>query len=134
MLNSKIHSLNDLNNFRSAPELNQGQSRDLKRELQIYTEKADWFTIGIMAPSSSIAIKILRQVEAYYSWQAMKVVKEPSQNGPVFLKANQTTGDIYVRIEHGLGEGILISCQHNEEQKETYTFGPFPLNFFNIEN
>ena len=59
-----------------------------------------------------------------------KIKENPNKDGPVFLKANQKTGDIHIRIEYGLGEGILLSCQQEEEKKNTSTFGPFPLNFF----
>ena len=33
-------------------------------------------------------------------------------------------------MEYGLGEGILVSCQYYQEEKDTETFGPLPLNFF----
>ena len=52
------------------------------------------------------------------------------QNGPVFLKANQQMGTVRVRIEHGLGEGILITGHHNDEGQISSTWGPLPLNFF----
>ncbi|MFL0732696.1 MAG: DUF1824 family protein [Prochlorococcus sp.] len=39
-----------------------------------------------------------------------------------------------MRIEYGLGEGVLISCQHNNEEKEADTLGPFPLDFFKIKD
>ena len=48
----------------------------------------------------------------------------------VFLKGNEKTGNVYVRSEHGLGEGILLTCQYDEDSKESSTFGPLPLNFF----
>ena len=51
-------------------------------------------------------------------------------DGGVFLKANQKTGNVFVRSEDGLGEGILITCQHDEDVKESNTFGPLPLDFF----
>ena len=69
-------------------------------------------------------------MEDMFSWQEMKVVNKPSEEAPVFLKANQQTGDVYIRVEHGLGEGILIGCQHDNSQKIAETLGPFPLNFF----
>ena len=91
---------------------------------------ADWFTIGIMAFSSHEAISRLRGMESLYHWSPMKIKENPKEEGPVFLKANQKTQDIYIRIESGLGEGILLSCQHNDQNKEADTFGPFPLDFF----
>ena len=51
-------------------------------------------------------------------------------DGGVFLKANQKTGNVFVRSENGLGEGILITCQYDEDTKESNTFGPLPLDFF----
>ena len=51
-------------------------------------------------------------------------------NGSVFLKGNQKTGNVYVRSENGLGEGILITCQYDEDSQESNTFGPLPLDFF----
>ena len=51
-------------------------------------------------------------------------------DGGVFLKANQKTGNVFIRSERGLGEGILITCQYDEDAKESNTFGPLPLDFF----
>ena len=51
-------------------------------------------------------------------------------DGSVFLKGNQKTGNVFVRSESGLGEGILITCQYDEDTKESSTFGPLPLDFF----
>ena len=36
-------------------------------------------------------------------------------NGSVYLKGNQKTGNVFVRSEDGLGEGILITCQYDED-------------------
>lgn len=87
-----------------------------------------------MAPSSEVAIKVIREIESFFSWSKMNLATKPNDAGPVFLKANQNTGDIHIRIEHGLGEGILMSCQHLDEQKDADTFGPFPLDFFKENN
>ena len=51
-------------------------------------------------------------------------------NKEIELKANQKTGNVFVRSENGLGEGILITCQYDENIEESNTFGPFPLDFF----
>ena len=51
-------------------------------------------------------------------------------DGSVFLKGNQKTGNVFVRSENGLGEGILITCQYDESINESNTFGPLPLDFF----
>ena len=60
----------------------------------------------------------------------MKLIDRPDNGGSVFLKANQSSGEIRIRLEEGLGEGILISSQHSSQEKELFTWGPFPLNFF----
>lgn len=134
MTGQVIKSLKDLNGHRSAPSLDATQSNHLLDQLCAYIGDADWFTVGIMAPSSSLAIFVLREMESRFNWTAMNVVDKPTEDGPVFLKANQKTGDIHVRIEYGLGEGVLISCQHNNEEKEADTLGPFPLDFFKIKD
>ena len=134
MVDSEINSLNDLKNFRTAPKLNKIQSQNLFIELSSCIDNADWFTIGIMAPSSKLAISILREMQNVFEWPELNPSQEQLKDGPVFLKANQKTGDIYIRIEYGLGEGILLSCQHNEELRDTDTIGPFPLDFFKDKN
>ena len=30
----------------------------------------------------------------------------------------------------GLGEGILLTCQHENDSEESFTYGPLPLDFF----
>ena len=134
IMDSEIKFLKDLRNLRSAPNLEADQYKSLLEELSGYLDAADWFTVGIMAPSSKLAIFVLREMESSLNWTAMKVVDKPSDNGPVFLKANQKTGDIYVRIEHGLGEGILISTHDEDLQKDADTFGPLPLDFFRTKD
>ncbi len=56
MDNSAISTLKDLNNLRSAPDLDATQSKQLLDQLCASMDDADWFTVGIMAPSSSLAI------------------------------------------------------------------------------
>ena len=134
MLDSEINTLKDLKVLRSAPVLDSDQSKALLKELSGYIDNADWCTIGIMAPSTNLAIFVLKEMESRFNWVSMIVVDKPTEDGPVFLKANQRTGAINIRIEYGLGEGILISCQHDEEQENADTFGPLPLNFFKTKD
>ncbi len=131
MFNSEITTLKDLKKYRSAPELDSIQLKNILKELRSYMQDADWFTVGIMAPSSNEAIANLKEIESYFNWESMKMAQKPSEDGPVFLKANQKTGDIYIRVEFGLGEGILLSSQHIQENKVSETYGPLPLGFFN---
>ncbi len=128
-----IKYLKDLNNLRSAPDLNNTQKVLLLEELSIYMKDAEWFTIGIMASSLKLAIDNLKEMESFFNWPEMKIKQKPDQEGPVFLKANQNTRDIYIRVEHGLGEGILITCQKTGLDNHSNTFGPFPLHFFQIK-
>ncbi len=130
MNDSTISSLADLTKIRSAPVLNKEQKQKLLNQLDSYITDADWFTVGIMASSSSQAIDVLRELEKFFNWSAMKIDKETQADGPVFLKANQKTGSVHIRIEYGLGEGVLLGCQYNDERKDADTFGPFPLNLF----
>ena len=130
MIDSEITSLNDLRMNRTAPDLNSNQEQTLKEELYTYIEKADWFTVGIMSPTYELAINILKEMENQFNWPSMKVASSPNDEGPVFLKANQRTGVFHARVEYGLGEGILLSCQYNKEDKDAETLGPLPLDFF----
>ena len=83
-----------------------------------------------MAPSDNRAIEALRSISEKYSSFKFGNLGSLHADGGVFLKANQKTGNVFVRSENGLGEGILITCQYEEDAKESNTFGPLPLDFF----
>ena len=123
--------IEDLNRLRTAPILNEVETRMIQKELKFIMQSADWFTIGIMAPSYKNGLNIIRAIEEKFKWQKLKIATEISTEGPIFLKANQNSGEINARIEYGLGEGIIISCQNNETSIMARTLGPFPLDFFN---
>ena len=129
--NQCITRLSDLDKLRSAPKLNDDQSEEIKSELTLAMKQASWFTIGIMADSEEEALKALRCLEASFNWSPMQLVEHCQGQGPVFLKANQQSGDIRIRNELGLGEGILISGQHSDQDRAIQTWGPLPLNLFN---
>ena len=129
-MTNKIKSLNDLDRLRSAPVLTSEEHKNLMNQLVYQMTFADWFTLGIMTCSKEKSILIIRQIEKFFNWQSMNIAVQPNTKGPVFLKANQKTGDIHIRIELGLGEGILITCQNNNQEAKSRTFGPLPLNFF----
>ena len=126
----EINKLVDLNSFRVAPKLNNSQVKKLFGELESNISKADWMTIGIMAPSDIKAIKALQSISKKYSSIKFGNLDSLSANGSVFLKANQKTSNVFIRSENGLGEGILITCQYDENASESKTFGPLPLDFF----
>ena len=60
----------------------------------------------------------------------MELVQEAESDGPVFLKANQKEGTVRIRLETGLGEGVLVSGHSADPSRFTPTWGPFPLTFF----
>ncbi len=91
---------------------------------------ARWFTIGVMAPSMDQALSALRSLEQSQQWESMELVNSPEEPGPVFLKANQKGGTIRIRIENGLGEGVLISGHGDDDTTPSTTWGPLPLDFF----
>ena len=127
----EINKLDDLNNLRTAPQLSNSQEKKLLEELEANIFNADWITIGIMAPSDTKAIEALQTISKKYPSIKFGNLASLHADGGVFLKANQKTSNVYVRSENGLGEGILITCQYDEGAKESDTFGPLPLKFFN---
>ena len=122
--------LEDLNSLRTAPKLNEKQIKMLYIQANNIIRKAEWLTIGVMAPSISKGLKTVREIELKLKLNPLKSVTIPKSKGPVFLKANQKTGEIHARIEYGLGEGILISCHKEDNSIGAETIGPFPLDFF----
>ena len=126
----EIKKLVDLNNLRTAPQLSDSQVKKLLEELEANILNTDWITIGIMAPSDDKAIEALQSISKKYSSIKFDNLALLHAEGGVFLKANQKTGNVFVRSENGLGEGILITCQYDESAKVSNTFGPLPLDFF----
>ena len=128
----EINKLADLNSLRTAPLLNSSQEKKLLVELEANIYNADWITIGIMAPSDTKAIEALKSISNRYSSIKFSNLDSLHANGCVFIKGNQKTGNVFVRSENGLGEGILITCQYDQDAEESNTFGPLPLDFFMI--
>ena len=126
----EINQLRDLNSLSSAPQLNKLQIKKLLQELEENIFNADLITIGIMSPSDLDAIAALKSISKKYSSIKFRDQETLSANGSVYLKGNQKTGNVFIRSENGLGEGILLTCQHDDESKESCTYGPFPLDFF----
>ena len=126
----EINNLLDLNSFRSAPQLSKKQIKRLSEELEYNIKNADWITIGIMAPSYFDAISSLQSISKKYSSIKFEDLKSLHASGSVFLKGNQKTGNVFIRSEKGIGEGSLLTCQYDEDSKESSTYGPLPLDFF----
>jgi hypothetical protein len=119
-----------LSRLREAPTLDQVIADQLRQELQFALSQSSWFTIGVMAPSTHQALSSLRSLEKSQQWTALDVTEATTDVGPVFLKANQRGGTVRIRIEHGLGSGILISGHGDDVDQPVTTWGPFPLDFF----
>ena len=128
----EINSLVDLNNLRTAPKLCDSQVKKLLEEIEANIFNADWITIGIMASCDRKAIEALQSITQKYSSIKFMNLDTLHADGSVFLKGNQKTGNVFIRSENGLGEGILLTCQYDHESKEACTFGPLPLDFFKI--
>ena len=127
----EINKLADLNSLRTAPILSKVQIKKLLKELETNIFNADWITIGIMAPSDTKANEALQSITKKYSSIKFANLDSLHADGSVFLKGNQKTGNVFIRSENGLGEGILLTCQYDHESKESSTFGPLPLDIFN---
>ena len=130
MTETSVQNLADLARLRGAPELLPQTRKTLRAELKLAMGNASWFTIGVMAPSMEQALAALRSLEQSQEWEPLELVDSPDEPGPVFLKANQKGGTIRIRIEHGLGEGMLISGHGDDETTPSTTWGPLPLDFF----
>ena len=125
-----INNLVDLNSLRSAPQLSKRQIKKLLEEIEVNIFNADWITIGIMAHSDLDAVGALQSISQKYSSSKFRDLDSLRAHGSVFLKGNQKTGNVYIRSENGLGKGILLTCQYDEDSGESSTFGPLPLDFF----
>tara|TARA_B100000575_G_C23036966_1_gene596863 strand:- start:481 stop:876 length:396 start_codon:yes stop_codon:yes gene_type:complete len=125
-----INELIDLNRYKTAPELDLNQHQKLSIELDGKIKNSDWLTIGVMAKSDIDAKNALKSIINKYSFTCFNDFQELKAKGHVFLKGNQKTGEIYIRSEYGLGEGILLTCQYYDSSIDSITYGPFPLGFF----
>ena len=126
----KINDLTDLDSLRSAPNLNKTDSLRIINQIDKKIINCDWLTIGIMAHSDIEAKDALNSIIRRYDYKFFKNFNQISVNGNVFLKANQKTGEVYIRAENGLGEGILLTCQYDDLSTHSKTYGPFPLKLF----
>ena len=126
----KINDLADFNSLRTAPLLNETESLLIFNQIDKKILDSDWITIGIMAQSDQDAKEALNSIVKKYNYKYFKNFNHINVIGNVFLKANQKTGEVYIRAENGLGEGILLTCQYDDLSIHSKTYGPFPLNLF----
>lgn len=123
-----------LRGLRTAPQLDASARAALLSELRSALAACDWFTLGVMAPSATVAVQTLRALEAALGWSPLE--HDPAGEalaaiaGPVFLKGNQNTGRFLVRRESGLGEGLLITGHSVADPSAGDTWGPLPLDLF----
>ena len=130
----QINKLIDLNKYKSAPILDLNQIQKLSRELDIEIGNSDWITIGVMAKSDIEAKNAFKTFVNKYSYNNFKNFEKLKAFGNVFMKGNQKTGEVYIRSEYGLGEGILVTCQYDDLSLNSMTYGPLPLSFFENNN
>ena len=126
----EINNLANLKSLRSAPQLNRVQRKKLLKELESEILSAEWITIGIMAFHDYEAVEALKSISKKYSSIQFKDLDSLNADGSVFLKGNQKTGNVFIRSENGLGEGILLTCQYEKDSENSLTYGPLPLDFF----
>ena len=103
----QINKLIDLNQYKTAPILDLNQSQKLAKELDSKIINSDWITIGVMAKSDIEAKIALRTIIQKYPFINFKDFEDLKAIGDVFMKCNQKSGEVYIRSEYGLGEGIL---------------------------
>ena len=127
----QINKLIDLNKFKTAPILDLEQIKKLAMELETKIANSDWLTIGIMAKNDVEAKIALNTIVQKYSFSSFINFENLKASGNVFMKGNQKTGEVYIRSEYNIGEGILLTCQYDDPSKDSTTYGPFPLSFFN---
>ena len=128
----EIKSIVDLSRLRSAPKLIKSERKSLLAELETNIINSDWMTIGIMASHDYEAIEALKSISRKYASIKFRDLDSLHADGSVFLKGNQKTGNVFMRSENGLGEGILLTCQYEDDSLDSFTYGPFPLDFFTI--
>ena len=126
----EINNLANLKSLRSAPHLNRVQRKKLLKELESEILSAEWITIGIMAFHDYEAVKALKSISRKYTSIKFSDLDSLNADGSVFLKGNQKTGNVFIRSENGLGEGILLTCQYEKDSENSLTYGPLPLDFF----
>ena len=128
----EIKSIVDLSRLRSAPKLIKSERKSLLAELETNIINSDWMTIGIMASHDYEAVEALKSISRKYASIKFRDLDSLHADGSVFLKGNQKTGNVFMRSENGLGEGILLTCQYEDDSLDSFTYGPFPLDFFTI--
>ena len=126
----EIKSIVDLSRLRSAPKLIKSERKSLLAELETNIINSDWMTIGIMASHDYEAVEALKSISRKYASIKFRDLDSLHADGSVFLKGNQKTGNVFMRSENGLGEGILLTCQYEKDSENSLTYGPLPLDFF----
>ncbi len=127
-------TLASLRGLRTAPRLGDQATAELLEELLQKMALCEWFTVGVMAPTAQQAVGTLRRLEQICGWPTLELdpgaTALEGQEGPVFLKANQNNGRFQLRLEQGLGEGVLITGHSPVDPAAQDTWGPLPLQCF----
>jgi hypothetical protein len=126
--------LADLRCHRTAPPLTGLQRRQLQEELLQRVAACEWCTIGVMAPDSRAALAALRSFEQALGWASLAGPEQDEGiEGPVFLKGHQRSGQVVLREEAGLGQGVLLTGHSAANPDLEDTWGPLPLDFFDVD-
>jgi hypothetical protein len=131
MTPQEVVHLADLRGFREAPPLSSVQRCQLREELRQRVASCQWCTIGVMAPGAVdawAALQSFAQALDLPPFAAPSGVEEST--GPVFLKANQRNGQVWLRQEAGLGQGVLLTGHSASNPELEDTWGPLPLDLF----
>ncbi|MBE9153893.1 DUF1824 family protein [Cyanobium sp. LEGE 06113] len=127
-------TLASLRGLRTAPRLDEQTTAALLEELLQKMALCEWFTVGVMAPTAAAAVASLRRLEQICGWPTLELdpgaTALEGPEGPVFLKANQNNGRYQLRLEQGLGEGVLITGHSLVDPAAQDTWGPLPLQCF----
>lgn len=68
---ASLNSLAALCGLRTAPELPAAARQTLRSELDQRLAACEWFTVGVMAPSASLAVAALRACENALGWEPL---------------------------------------------------------------
>jgi hypothetical protein len=127
-----LSTLADLRGLRTAPSLSPAERESLRGELADRLAACEWFTVGVMAPSAAAAVAALRQAETVLGWSPLEAnAGHDPQGAPVnAAPGSEEAGPVFLKVESGLGEGLLISGHSPVDPEAEDTWGPLPLDFF----
>lgn len=122
--------LNQFSCLHIPPQLSPDQLTQIRADLSVFNDEADYQTLGICADT------LPQAKQAMESWlQALGVTVNldlPGQEGAVYLKFNTLKGAWYLDSYTGDSRGVLIAFHSSDPEiaEMVGTYGPFPLDLF----